>query len=173
MQYSKRNVDLSAMKNCPVAKLNSKTRCLPRPAIPPQPDRSKTESHSKSKFSAGGGLLTGSPTNAENRSEEMSVATRKGMVRGRAMRLKTHTNSPTKAQSCLKRPRTHSQVKYRGAPISRARLRSLRDDLDGTRSTVSDLHEKFWVTSEQDIREMLAKTQQKIARVVGMLERAA
>jgi hypothetical protein len=55
----------------------------------------------------------------------------------------------------------------------RARLRNLRHDLEGTRNAVTDLHENFWITSEQDIREMLQKTEQKIGRVMGELDRAA
>jgi hypothetical protein len=52
-------------------------------------------------------------------------------------------------------------------------LRNLRHDLEGTRNAVTDLHENFWVTSEQDIREMLEKTEQKIGRVMGALDKAA
>ena len=89
------------------------------------------------------------------------------------MHPKKSDNSPSSTQSRVKRTRTQSQVKYRGARISRARLRSLRDDLAGTRNAVSDLHENFWLTSGQDIREMLARTQHKIAKAVGMLQGAA
>jgi hypothetical protein len=44
-------------------------------------------------------------------------------------------------------------------------------------NAITDLHENFWVTSEQDIREMLQKTEQKteqkIGRVMGALDKAA
>jgi hypothetical protein len=85
-------------------------------------------------------------------------------------------NSPersTSKQSPVKRSKPQIEVKYRGARISRARLRNLRHDLEGTRDAVTDLHENFWVTSEQDIREMLQKTEQKISRVMGALDKAA
>lgn len=103
----------------------------------------------------------------------MAVPTSKKMIRGRAKHPKKSHTSHSSTQSHVKRTRTQGQVKYRGARISRARLRSLRDDLAGTRNAVSDLHENFWLTSGQDIREMLAKTQHKIARAIGALERAA
>lgn len=49
-------------------------------------------------------------------------------------------------------------MKYRGAKkISRSRVRGLRDDLDRIRAMVGALHENFWVISEQEIREVLAK----------------
>jgi hypothetical protein len=92
------------------------------------------------------------------------------------MHRKKSLNSPqnsTSKQSRVKRSRPQIEVTYRGARISRARLRNLRHDLEGTRNAVTDLHENFWVTSEQDIREMLEKTEQKIGRVVGALDKAA
>jgi hypothetical protein len=92
------------------------------------------------------------------------------------MHRKKSLNSPqnsTSKQSRVKRSRPQIEVTYRGARISRVRLRDLRHDLEGTRNAVTDLHENFWVTSEQDIREMLEKTEQKIGRVVGALDKAA
>jgi len=68
--------------------------------------------------------------------------------------------------------RTHVQTS-RGPRISRARLRMVREDLDATRNTITDTFVKFWTTSEQDIRNTLARTQQKIGRAVDMLKRAA
>jgi hypothetical protein len=97
-------------------------------------------------------------------------------TRGRAMHRKKSLKSPqdsTSKQSRVKRSRPQTEVKYRGARISRTRLRNLRHDLEGTRKAVTDLHEDFWVTSEQDIREMLEKTEQKIGRVMGALDKAA
>jgi hypothetical protein len=49
----------------------------------------------------------------------------------------------------------------------------LRDDLDGTRNVVTDTFDNFWIISERDIRDTLAKTQKKIGRAVDMLKRAA
>jgi hypothetical protein len=72
-----------------------------------------------------------------------------------------------------KRSATQIEVKYRVARICRARLRNLSDDLEGTRKAVPDLHENFWLISEQDIREMLAKTERKIGRFMGALDKAA
>jgi hypothetical protein len=97
-------------------------------------------------------------------------------TRGKAIHRKKSLNSPQRSksmQSRVKRSRPQIEVKYRGARISRARLRNLRHDLEGTRNAVTDLHENFWITSEQDIREMLQKTEQKIGRVMGALDRAA
>jgi len=93
---------------------------------------------------------------------------RNATIRGKA----THRKS-TATRSGVKRARPRTQLKYRGARISRARLRNLRHDLEGTRNAVTDLHENFWITSEQDIREMLQKTEQKIGRVMGALDKAA
>jgi hypothetical protein len=69
--------------------------------------------------------------------------------------------------------RTRVQIKYRGPRISRARLRSLREDLDSTRAVMSDTVDNFWIDSEHDIRERLARTEQKIGRAVKMLAKAA
>lgn len=49
----------------------------------------------------------------------------------------------------------------------------LREDLSGTQNLMSDTVDKFWITSEQDIRNTLAKTEQKIGRAVNMLAKAA
>lgn len=49
----------------------------------------------------------------------------------------------------------------------------LWDELDGTRNTVTDTFDKFWIIPQHDIRETLAKTQQKIRRAVDMLSKAA
>jgi hypothetical protein len=98
----------------------------------------------------------------------------KATIRARAHRKKRHVNALRASnKSHVKRSRPRTEVKYRGARISRSRLRSLRHDLDITRNAVTDLHENFWVTSEQDIREMLQKTEQKIGRVMGALDKAA
>jgi hypothetical protein len=86
---------------------------------------------------------------------------------------KLSRRNPQSRRDRLKRSRTHDEVRYRGARISRARLGSLRDQLDGMRNTVSDVHDNFWFISEQDIRETLAKTKQKLGRAVDVLERAA
>jgi hypothetical protein len=96
-------------------------------------------------------------------------------TKGKAIHRKKSLNSPqhSRSKQSRKRSKLQVEVKYRGARISRARLRNLRHDLEGTRNAVTDLHENFWVTSEQDIREMLEKTEQKIGRVVGALEKAA
>ena len=53
--------------------------------------------------------------------------------------------------------------------MPRSRVKKLRTH----QQFISDVHDKFWVISELDIREMLAKTQKKIAGAVGILERAA
>ncbi len=72
-----------------------------------------------------------------------------------------------------KRLRTRVQVKYRGPKISQTRLRSVREDLDNTREVMSNTVDNFWVDSEQDIRDRLAKTEQKIGRAVKVLAKAA
>jgi hypothetical protein len=69
--------------------------------------------------------------------------------------------------------RVRIQVRHRGPRISRGRLRTMREDLVSTQNAVSDTIEKFWIIPEQDIRQTLAKTQQKIGRAVQMLEKAA
>jgi hypothetical protein len=46
----------------------------------------------------------------------------------------------------------------------------MRDDLEGTRTAVTDTFDKFWVIPEGDIREMLARTRRKIGRAVDMLK---
>lgn len=73
----------------------------------------------------------------------------------------------------VKRSRTRIQVKYRGPRISQTRLRSVREDLDNTRSLMSDTVDNFWIESEHDIRDRLAKTEQKIGTAVRVLAKAA
>jgi DNA-binding XRE family transcriptional regulator len=106
----------------------------------------------------------------------MAVSARKTLIGKRSTKGRkrpTASRRSTSRQSHLKRARTPKQVKHRGAKISRSGVRSLRDDLDRTQASVGDLHENFWVMSEQDIRQMLAKTQEKIGRAVDVLEQAA
>ena len=66
------------------------------------------------------------------------------------------------------------QKKHPSAPgISRARLMTMRDELNGTHDAVKDALQNFWVIPERDIRETLAATQRKIGRALAMLRRAA
>ncbi len=89
----------------------------------------------------------------------------KATIRGR----RKH-NSPTPGP---KRSRTRVQVKYRGPRISQTRLRSVREDLDSTREAMSETVNNFWIESEHEIRERLAKTEQKIGRAARVLAKAA
>lgn len=89
----------------------------------------------------------------------------KGMIRS--------TRKHNSATPRTKRSRTRVQVKYRGPRISQTRLRSVREDLANTRDLMSDTVDNFWIESEHDIRERLAKTEQKIGRAVKMLAKAA
>jgi hypothetical protein len=73
----------------------------------------------------------------------------------------------------MKKSRTHARRKSRGPKISRSRLLLLRNDLDGMRNTMSHTCDNFWVISEHDIRETLARTEQKIGRALDMLKTAA
>lgn len=92
------------------------------------------------------------------------------MPRTKAIQGRRKDNSATPR---AKRSRTRVQVKYRGPRISQTRLRSVREDLDNTREVMSDTVDNFWIESEHDIRERLAKTEQKIGRAVKMLAKAA
>jgi hypothetical protein len=89
----------------------------------------------------------------------------KATIRGR----RKHNSATPRA----KKSRTRVQVKYRGPRISQTRLRSVREDLDSTREMVSNTVDNFWIESEHDIREKLAKTEQKIGRAVKVLAKAA
>jgi hypothetical protein len=102
----------------------------------------------------------------------------KRVMRGGATARKKHRTSARarkklRATAGLKRSRTQVSQKRRCPKISRTRLRMLRDDLDGTRNVVTDTFDNFWIISERDIRDTLAKTQKKIGRAVDMLKRAA
>jgi hypothetical protein len=102
----------------------------------------------------------------------------KAMIRGRSVVRKGHRRSTRSRKSlAAKRARVKSSralVQARRAPrISRARLRMIREHLDGTRNNVTDTVQDFWMIPEGDIREMLARTQQKIGRAVDALKRAA
>jgi hypothetical protein len=94
------------------------------------------------------------------------------IIRSRGTK-RSSTTSRGNSTGSLKRSRTRVHVKYRGPRISRMWLRSLREDLDNTRNAMSDTVDKFWITSEHDIRDTLAKTQQKIGRAVNMLKKKA
>ena len=70
--------------------------------------------------------------------------------------------------------RSTKRTKQTSAPrISGARVRMLRDDLNGARNTLADTFDKFWIIPQHDIRETLARTQQKIGKLAQMLNRAA
>jgi hypothetical protein len=88
---------------------------------------------------------------------------------------RTNANIRTKRKnnSVAPQKRSRVQVKYRGPRISRTRLRDLREDLDSTREVMSDTVDNFWIDSEHDIRERLARTEQKIGRAVKVLAKAA
>jgi hypothetical protein len=102
----------------------------------------------------------------------------KAMMRGRSVAQKRHGRSQgrrkTLAAKRARVKRTRALVQARRAPrISRAKLRMIREELEGTRNTVTDAVQDFWMTPEGDIRETLARTQQKIGRAVDALKRAA
>ncbi len=64
--------------------------------------------------------------------------------------------------------------KHPSAPrISRAKLRTMRDELNAAHDAVTDTYHKFWIIPEGDIRDTLAATQRKIGRAMAMLRRAA
>lgn len=91
--------------------------------------------------------------------------TNRATVRTRTLHRRKH---PTSRTSGAKRATTRTAPR-----ISRTRLRDLRDELDITRSAVTDAFDKFWIIPERDIRETLAATQRKIGKVVDTLRRAA
>jgi hypothetical protein len=103
----------------------------------------------------------------------------KAIIRARTTGRKDRRNSNgVRRQSATKRAgmsksRVRIKVRYRGSRISRARLRTMREDLAGTQNAVSNAFEKFWTTPETHIRETLAKTQQRIGRAVRLLQKAA
>ncbi len=102
----------------------------------------------------------------------------KAIIQARANRRKSRHSKATRRHSAANRAgisksRVRIKVKYRGPRISRARLRTMREDLAGTQNAVSDTLEKFWIIPEADIRETLANTQRKIGRAVQMLQQAA
>ena len=92
---------------------------------------------------------------------------------------RSRTTRRVRAISRKKRPtsrtsRRHAVAKRAGAPkISRSRLQMLKDDLDRTRDAMTETVEKFWITPEHEIRQMLGRTQHKIGRVAETLSRAA
>ena len=100
------------------------------------------------------------------------------MKRGKSQARKGHSPS-TKSRKSLaakraRQARSRALARAARAPrISRAKLRMIREDLDGTRNTVTDTVQDFWITPDRDIRETLARTQQKIGRAVNILKKAA
>ena len=70
--------------------------------------------------------------------------------------------------------RTIHPKKHPRAPrISRARLRTMHDELNAAHEAVTDTYDKFWIIREGDIRDTLAATRRKIGRAMAMLRRAA
>ena len=102
----------------------------------------------------------------------------KAIIRARTTGRKNRRNSKgvrrhsAAERAGMSKSRVRIKVKYRSPRISRARLRTMRDDLAGTQNAVSDTFEKFWTTPETHIRETLAKTRQKIGRAVQLLQKA-
>ncbi len=103
----------------------------------------------------------------------------KAIIRARATHNKKRNNSKSARgnsaakRASMSRSRVRIKVGYRSPRISRAKLRTMREDLVGTQNAVSDTLERFWTTPETHIRETLAKTQRKIGRAVQMLQKAA
>ena len=96
----------------------------------------------------------------------MSRRATKPTIRARVTRHQ-NTSRGSRRNSALKSGSAH------GPRISHARLRAVRDELDGTKAAISDTFDKFWIIPEHHIRETLGKTQQKIGRALKMLKRAA
>jgi hypothetical protein len=108
----------------------------------------------------------------------MSAQSTKASIRRGTVARKGHGRSTlSRKRLAAKRARvkrSRALVQARRAPrISRARLRMIREDLDGTRNTMTDTVQDFWLIPEGDIRKTLARTQQKIGRAVDALKRAA
>jgi hypothetical protein len=106
----------------------------------------------------------------------MAAQTTKAMIRGRSVARRSRSKQLRKSLAAKRARvrRSRALVRAARAPrISRARLRMIREDLDGTRNTMTDTVQDFWMIPEGDIRETLARTQQKIGRAVDALKRAA
>ena len=100
----------------------------------------------------------------------------KAMIRGRSVAQHSRSKRSRKGVAAKRArvKRSRALVQARRAPrISRSRLRTIREDLDGTRNTVSETVQDFWIIPEGDIRETLTRTQHKIGRAVDALKRAA
>lgn len=95
-------------------------------------------------------------------------------VRKRTLHRKKHTTSAPRAKRVgLKRSPAHARAKSSVPRISRARLRSLQEDLDITKNAVTNTFHKFWIIPEGEIRDTLAATQKKIGKAVEALKKAA
>jgi hypothetical protein len=65
------------------------------------------------------------------------------------------------------------QTRRRCPKVSRTRLRIVRDELENTRTALSETVRMYWIISEHDIRGRLAHTEKLIGRVVNVLTKAA
>jgi len=57
--------------------------------------------------------------------------------------------------------------------VSRSRLRDMRDELEGTRTVLSETLRSYWVIPEHDVRLRLAATEKLIGKAVQVLRKAA
>ena len=108
--------------------------------------------------------------------EQMAGQGTNAMIRGRSVAQRSRSKQSRKnlAAKRARVARSRKLVRAARAPrISRAKLRMIREDLDGTRKTVTDTVQDFWIIPEGDIRQTLARTQQRIGRAVDTLKKAA
>jgi hypothetical protein len=95
----------------------------------------------------------------------------KAMIRGRSVVRKGHRRSTRSRKSlAAKRARVKSSralVQARRAPrISRARLRMIREHLDGTRNNVTDTVQHFWTNRRETFAKRLRGRNRRSGRAV-------
>ncbi len=80
---------------------------------------------------------------------------------------------PRTTKRSIKRPVAR---KHRSRPcpkISRSRLRVLRENLDETRTSLTETLRFYWAIPETDVRSAIADTNKVISQAVNMLAKAA
>ncbi len=86
-------------------------------------------------------------------------------------------NRPTK-RAAKRRPAPSTrqqliQTRRRCPKVSRSKLRGMRDELQKTRSALTDTLRVYWITPESELRGRMAQTERLIGKAVQVLTKGA
>ncbi len=78
-----------------------------------------------------------------------------------------------RAGKLTNRQRTHAKHRSNRSGVSRAKLETVRENLEGTQAALDDTLNRFWIVPEHDVLGTLARTKRRIGKAVTLLRKAA